>query len=122
MSQKENIRKRFNALAKKRQYWKERNMYYYSNQEKYFRFLIPEGLSILELGCATGELLNALKPKRGVGIDLSVTFLRFLCFMLPFSRSSRQHNPLLSIYYCIRSFSPSAYVLSSNHSSRYSCI
>ena len=76
MSQKENIRKRFNALAKKRRYWKERNMYYYSNQEKYFRFLIPEGLSILELGCATGELLNALKPKRGVGIDFSSEMVR----------------------------------------------
>ena len=54
--------------------------------------------------------------------DLSVTFLRFLCFMLPFSRSSRQHNPLLSICYRIRSFSPYVCVLSSNHSSRYSCI
>jgi len=71
MSKKENIRKRFNELAQKRQYWKERNKYYYTDQEKYFRFLISDSQSFLELGCGTGDLLNALKPKRGVGIDFS---------------------------------------------------
>lgn len=71
MKQKEKIVQRFNALADKRQYWRERNRYYYSDQEKYFRFLVPEGLSVLELGCGTGDLLNILKPKQGVGIDFS---------------------------------------------------
>jgi len=83
MSQKENIRKRFNALAEKRQYWRERNTYYYSDQEKYFRFLIPEGLSILELGCGTGDLLNALKPRRGVGIDFSSEMIRIASKRFP---------------------------------------
>jgi SAM-dependent methyltransferase len=32
---------------------------------------IPEGCSVLEWGCGAGELLAALKPRRGVGIDLS---------------------------------------------------
>jgi 2-polyprenyl-3-methyl-5-hydroxy-6-metoxy-1,4-benzoquinol methylase len=76
MIKKEKIIERFDALAKKRQYWKDRNKYYYRNQEKYFRFLVCEGLSILELGCGTGELLNALKPKRGVGIDFSPEMVR----------------------------------------------
>jgi len=71
MSEKENIRKRFDELAEKRRYWRERNKYYYTDQEKYFQFLISVGQSILELGCGTGELLNTLKPKRGVGIDFS---------------------------------------------------
>jgi 2-polyprenyl-3-methyl-5-hydroxy-6-metoxy-1,4-benzoquinol methylase len=71
MLKKENITKRFDALAGKRQYWKDLNRYYYNDQEKYFRFLVPEGLSILELGCGTGDLLNILKPKQGVGIDFS---------------------------------------------------
>jgi len=73
---KEKIRRRFDELAPKRQYWKDRNRYYYDDQEKYFRFLVPEGLSILELGCGTGDLLNALKPKRGVGIDFSPEMVR----------------------------------------------
>ena len=71
MTEKEKIRKRFDSHAINRQYWKNRNRYYYADQEKYFRFLVHEGLSILELGCGTGELLNTLKPRRGVGIDFS---------------------------------------------------
>ncbi|RZB36208.1 MAG: hypothetical protein SRB2_02367 [Desulfobacteraceae bacterium Eth-SRB2] len=76
MIKKEEIIKRFDALAEKRQFWKDRNRYYYSDQENYFRFLVPERLSILELGCGTGDLLNALKPKRGVGIDFSSEMVR----------------------------------------------
>ena len=75
MIKKEEIIKRFDALAEKRHYWKNRNRYYYSYQEKYFRFLVPEEQSILELGCGTGDLLNALKPKRGVGIDFSTEMI-----------------------------------------------
>ena len=76
MTTKEKIRKRFDSLAEKRQYWRNRNRYYYDDQEKYFRFLVPEELSILELGCGTGDLLNALKPKRGMGIDFSSEMVR----------------------------------------------
>jgi ubiquinone/menaquinone biosynthesis C-methylase UbiE len=76
MSKKDKIRKRFDALAEKRQYWRNRNKYYYSDQERYYRFLVHEGLSILELGCGTGDLLNILRPKRGVGIDFSSEMVR----------------------------------------------
>jgi ubiquinone/menaquinone biosynthesis C-methylase UbiE len=76
MIQKKEIVKRFDALAGKRQYWIERNKYYYDYQKRYFRFLIPEGLSLLELGCGTGDLLNALKPKHGIGIDFSSEMVR----------------------------------------------
>lgn len=72
---KQEIIKRFDSLAPGRRAWKLRNIYYYADQEKYFRFLIPEGLSILELGCGTGDLLDALRPKRGVGIDISSEML-----------------------------------------------
>ena len=76
MLQKINIKKRFDALAEKRQDWKERNKYYYNDQEKYFRFLTSSGQSILELGCGTGDLLNGLEPQRGVGIDFSPEMVR----------------------------------------------
>lgn len=75
MTKEETIIKRFDALADKRQYWINRNRYYYDEQKRYFRFLVSEGLSILELGCGTGDLLNGLKPKRGVGIDFSVKMM-----------------------------------------------
>jgi SAM-dependent methyltransferase len=62
---------RFNKLAAERESWIKKNRYYYEDQTKYYRFLVPEGLSVLELGCGTGDLLHALKPGRGVGVDFS---------------------------------------------------
>lgn len=35
------------------------------------KFLIPKGLRILDLGCGTGDLLSALEPEFGVGVDFS---------------------------------------------------
>lgn len=45
--------------------------YYYDLLIKQLRFFIPSGSSILDLGCGNGRILNALKPKRGVGIDIN---------------------------------------------------
>ena len=72
---KQEIIERFNRLAAERQHWIERNRYYYEKQRKYLKFLICEGASVLEIGCGTGDLLNALKPRRGVGIDFSPEML-----------------------------------------------
>jgi SAM-dependent methyltransferase len=68
---KEAILRRFDGLAPRRQAWRNRNRYYYEDQERYYRFLVPEGHSVLELGCADGDLLHTLRPRRGVGIDFS---------------------------------------------------
>ena len=38
---------------------------------KFTRFLIPPGKRVLELGCGRGDLLAALQPSYGVGIDFS---------------------------------------------------
>ncbi len=58
-------------IARKRDKSIRRNRYYYKDIIKFFRFNIPERSSVLEIGCGTGYLLNALKPGRGVGIDIS---------------------------------------------------
>lgn len=63
-------------MAPQRRGWKARNRYYYLRQEAYFRFLIPEGKRVLEIGCGTGELLAALRPAMGVGIDISSEMVR----------------------------------------------
>lgn len=42
----------------------------------YYKFIIPPGLKILELGCGHGDLLAALKPSFGVGIDFSTVMIR----------------------------------------------
>jgi len=58
-------------IARKRNKYIRRNRYYYKDLKKFLAFNVPEGGSILEIGCGTGYLLNVLKPARGVGIDIS---------------------------------------------------
>jgi SAM-dependent methyltransferase/GT2 family glycosyltransferase len=59
------------ALADTRDDFRRRNAYYYEEIERLARFFIPEGASVLEVGSSTGDLLAALRPARGVGVDLS---------------------------------------------------
>jgi ubiquinone/menaquinone biosynthesis C-methylase UbiE len=58
-------------ISQKREKYIKRNRYYYKDMIKFLRFNIPEGSRVLEIGCGTGFVLNALKPSRGVGIDFS---------------------------------------------------
>jgi SAM-dependent methyltransferase len=45
--------------------------YYHKLLEKAYKFLVPTGLRVLELGCGDGSLLAALQPLCGVGVDFS---------------------------------------------------
>jgi SAM-dependent methyltransferase len=45
--------------------------YYRRRLREVFCLLIPAGASVLEIGCARGDLLAATKPATGVGIDLT---------------------------------------------------
>ena len=65
------LQRHFDEIAPKRREWKKRNYYYHESIEAFFRFLVPENRKVLELGSGTGELLAALKPSHGVGIDIS---------------------------------------------------
>src|SRR3989344_5747718 len=66
------IKEYFDQVAPKREYWKKKNGYYYEYvEDKLLPFLIPPGKKVLEIGCGTGDLLNKLKPVRGLGIDIS---------------------------------------------------
>jgi len=47
------------------------SLHYRSRLVEIYRHVIGECDSILEVGCGNGDLLSALEPKRGVGIDLS---------------------------------------------------
>jgi ubiquinone/menaquinone biosynthesis C-methylase UbiE len=65
----------------RRQYWDQnargldgdpaiRN-YYRRRLAQIYGFLIPPGMRVLEVGCGQGDLLAAVRPSYGVGIDLS---------------------------------------------------
>jgi ubiquinone/menaquinone biosynthesis C-methylase UbiE len=66
----------FEKLASKRLLWKRRNRFYHRVIEKHYKFIIPEGSKVLELGCGTGELLATVKPSLGIGIDFSEEMLK----------------------------------------------
>jgi SAM-dependent methyltransferase len=47
------------------------NSAYREDDLKFTRFLIPPGKRVLELGCGRGDVLAALRPSYGVGVDFS---------------------------------------------------
>lgn len=63
--------KYFNSLAEDRGKRGKIGTYYHKELENYLRFLIPPNSSVLEIGCGSGNLLAALNPGRGLGIDIS---------------------------------------------------
>lgn len=65
------IRELSNRQASERGRWIARNTFYYEEDLRYMRFLVPEGLRVLDLGCGDGRLLAALNPSCGVGVDFS---------------------------------------------------
>ena len=50
---------------------REANRYYQQLLRKQYGFWVPSGLRVLEVGCGLGDLLAAVKPARGVGVDFS---------------------------------------------------
>lgn len=63
----------------------EANRYYQRLLRRYYSFAVPPGSSVLEVGCGLGDLLAAVKPRRGVGVDFSEGMLRL----------ARQRHPQL---------------------------
>lgn len=49
--------------------------YYHQRLAEVYRFLIPPGQRVLEVGCGDGRLLAALDPAHGVGVDFSPAML-----------------------------------------------
>ena len=65
------IREHFDSIAGKYDRYKRRNRYYHDAIHRFCKILIPCGERVLEIGCATGDLLHQVKPSEGIGIDLS---------------------------------------------------
>jgi SAM-dependent methyltransferase len=72
-SRKKLLLEQAEKLANERDRWAGRHPYYYEEEWRYMRFLVPPGKRVLELGCGNGNLLNALRPSEGVGVDFSPT-------------------------------------------------
>ncbi len=49
--------------------WRKRNSYYYSWLDRIYKFVVRPHSSVLHVGCECGDLLSAVEPSYGVGID-----------------------------------------------------
>ena len=63
-------------LAQRMDNWKGWGGYYHQRLTEIYRYLVPPGLRVIEIGCGTGDLLSALKPSLGVGVDFSEEMLK----------------------------------------------
>lgn len=67
----ENLRNFYNNIGVSRESYYKRNRFYHKSILQYYRMCIPAGSKVLELGCATGNLIGNLNPSFGVGVDIS---------------------------------------------------
>ncbi len=86
---KQKIADAMDRISSKREKYIRRNRYYYKDILKFLKFSIPEGSRVLEIGCGTGYVLKALKPSRGVGIDISAGMIE----------EARKENPASNIQF-----------------------
>jgi SAM-dependent methyltransferase len=70
-TRKRELMEHADRLAPLRAKWRRKGSFFHQEDERYLRFLVPKGQSILEIGCGAGDTLAALEPRYGVGIDIS---------------------------------------------------
>ena len=61
----------WDAQARRMDAWKGWGGAYHRRLEELYRFFVPPGSRVLDIGCARGDLLAALEPSAGVGVDFS---------------------------------------------------
>ena len=61
----------FDRFASEEDSWLRRTGSYHALVRSIYSSLVPPGRRILEIGCGRGDLLAALEPSRGVGVDVS---------------------------------------------------
>jgi SAM-dependent methyltransferase len=49
--------------------WRRRNRYYYDWLDRIYEFVVRPNSRVLHVGCECGDLLAAVKPSYGVGVD-----------------------------------------------------
>ncbi len=62
-------------IAKNLSKWEAGNRYYHRRLTQVFQHLVPPGQRVIEIGCAQGDLLAALQPSYGVGVDFSAEMI-----------------------------------------------
>lgn len=61
----------WNVIARKRDNWQSMDKWYKLRLEQIYKLIIMPNRKILEIGCGKGDLLAALHPSYGIGVDFS---------------------------------------------------
>ena len=69
-------RAHWDAVAERFEEGSPAGRFYHQELVHYYRLLVPPGARVLEVGCGQGDLLAALRPAFGVGVDLSAAMVR----------------------------------------------
>jgi len=65
----------WDRIARKRDRWQGMGKWYHRRLEKIYKSLITPHLRVIEIGCGKGNLLAALQPSYGVGVDFSLEMI-----------------------------------------------
>jgi SAM-dependent methyltransferase len=79
----------WNGVARQMDTWTGWGGAYHRRLEQVYRSLVRPGLRVLEVGCARADLLAALKPSDGVGLDFSDEM---------FERAAQRHSGLRFVH------------------------
>jgi SAM-dependent methyltransferase len=66
----------WDAVARKLAHLPEWSGAYHARLEQVYRSVVPPGQRVLDIGCGPGDLLAALRPSFGLGVDLSGDMVR----------------------------------------------
>ncbi|HRN78518.1 MAG TPA: bifunctional class I SAM-dependent methyltransferase/glycosyltransferase family 2 protein [Candidatus Dependentiae bacterium] len=51
-------------------YWLNKNKYYHSLVQSFYKFIVPHDTSVLHINCKNGYLIDAIKPMHAIGLDV----------------------------------------------------
>src|SRR5436190_475331 len=80
---RERTRKNLAQIAARREVWINRNKYYYELLSRLLRFLVEPQKKVLSVRCDTGNILAAVRPSDGKGVDICAEVVEI----------ARQRNP-----------------------------
>jgi len=66
----------WDANARKQDAWQGWGGAYHRRLQEIYRFLVNPGQRVLEIGCGRGDLLAALQPAPGLGVDFSAGMIQ----------------------------------------------
>ncbi len=75
----------WDKVAQKRDRWRGMGRWYHRRLEEIYKFLVSPQQRVLEIGCGMGDLLAAVQPSYGVGVDFSPQMI---------ARARRRHPQL----------------------------